>query len=183
MGGLFLPADSWLRSVLSAPMIALCALPRIKLQTAGERVPRRGGSFPCSIRASYFQSLKIQTWGARFLVISVAAGMGRPPKIAVNTYHVPLFHPFPILAKPETADWGSSPPMSENPEMGTQFFQPVSYGPPAEGGWQLLAWMSYRWLGSSSPVPKGEGPGAPSFGLDKVAGTGATRRSFTSSDR
>jgi len=60
--------------------------------------------------------------------------------------------------------------------MGTQFFQPVSYGPPAEGGWQLLAWMSYRWLGSSSPVPKGEGPGAPSFGLDKVAGTGATRQ-------
>jgi hypothetical protein len=29
-------------------------------------------------------------------------------------------------------------------------------------GWQLPEWMRYRRLGSSSPVPKGEGPGAPS---------------------
>ena len=29
-------------------------------------------------------------------------------------------------------------------------------------GWQLPEWMRLRQLGSSSPVPKGEGPGAPS---------------------
>jgi REP element-mobilizing transposase RayT len=31
-----------------------------------------------------------------------------------------------------------------------------------ERGWQLPEWMRYSQLGSSSPVPKGEGPGAPS---------------------
>ena len=31
-----------------------------------------------------------------------------------------------------------------------------------ERGWQLPEWMRYRQLGSSSPVPEGEGPGAPS---------------------
>jgi putative transposase len=31
-----------------------------------------------------------------------------------------------------------------------------------ERGWQLPAWMRDRQLGSPSPVPKGEGPGAPS---------------------
>ena len=31
-----------------------------------------------------------------------------------------------------------------------------------ERGWQLPEWMRYRQLGSSSPVPNGEGPGAPS---------------------
>jgi putative transposase len=29
-------------------------------------------------------------------------------------------------------------------------------------GWQLPEWMRYRQFGPSSPVPKGEGPGAPS---------------------
>jgi hypothetical protein len=29
-------------------------------------------------------------------------------------------------------------------------------------GWQLPGWMRYRQLDSSSPVPKSEGPGAPS---------------------
>ena len=33
-----------------------------------------------------------------------------------------------------------------------------------ERGWQLPEWMRHRHLGSSSPVPKGEGPGAPSTG-------------------
>ena len=33
-----------------------------------------------------------------------------------------------------------------------------------ERGWQLPAWMRYRQVGSSAPVPKGEGPGAPSTG-------------------
>jgi putative transposase len=31
-----------------------------------------------------------------------------------------------------------------------------------ERGWQLPEWMRYRQVGSSSPVPKSEGPGAPS---------------------
>ena len=31
-----------------------------------------------------------------------------------------------------------------------------------ERGWQLPEWMRYRQLDSSSPVPKSEGPGAPS---------------------
>jgi hypothetical protein len=31
-----------------------------------------------------------------------------------------------------------------------------------ERGWQLPEWMRYRQFGYSSPVPKGEGPGAPS---------------------
>jgi putative transposase len=32
----------------------------------------------------------------------------------------------------------------------------------SERGWQLPEWMRYRQVGSSSPVPKSEGPGAPS---------------------
>ena len=31
-------------------------------------------------------------------------------------------------------------------------------------GWQLPEWMRYRQIGSSSPVPKGEGPVAPTTG-------------------
>jgi len=37
-----------------------------------------------------FPGPKHGTWGTQFLVISVAADMGRSPKIAVNRYHVPL---------------------------------------------------------------------------------------------
>jgi putative transposase len=32
----------------------------------------------------------------------------------------------------------------------------------SERGWKLPAWMRYRQVGSSSPVPRGKGPGAPS---------------------
>ena len=37
-----------------------------------------------------------------------------------------------------------------------------SEGTACERGWQLPAWMRHRQLDSPSPVPKGEGPGAPS---------------------
>ena len=43
-------------------------------------------------------------------------------------------------------------------------------------GWQLPEWLRDQRVGSTSPVPKSQGPGAPSSGLGKVTETGATRQ-------
>ncbi len=64
-----------------------------------------------------------------------------------------------LVAKPEDWPWSSY----RHYQTGTRGAVEIeSEGAARERGWQLPEWMRYRQFGSSSPVPKGEGPGAPS---------------------
>ena len=63
-----------------------------------------------------------------------------------------------LAAKPEDWKWSSfrhyKTGMRGNVEIESEWTA-------RKRGWQLPEWMRYRQPGSSSPVPKGEGPGAP----------------------
>ena len=64
-----------------------------------------------------------------------------------------------LVAKPEDWSWSSY----RHYQTGTRGAVEIeSEGTARERGWQLPEWMRYRQSGSSSPVPKCEGPGAPS---------------------
>ena len=66
-----------------------------------------------------------------------------------------------LVAKPE--DWGWS--SYRHYQAGTRGAVEIeSEWTARERGWQLPEWMRCRQSGSSSPVPKSEGPGAPSTG-------------------
>jgi putative transposase len=64
-----------------------------------------------------------------------------------------------LVAKPEDWEWSSfrhyQTGMSGTVEIESEWTARLRGG-------QLPEWMRYRPLSSSSPVPKGEGPGAPS---------------------
>jgi putative transposase len=70
-----------------------------------------------------------------------------------------------LVAKPEDWQWSSY-----------RHYQTGLCGPveiesewtARQRGWQLPDWMRYRQLSILSPVPKSEGPGAPSPSLDKI---------------
>jgi len=66
-----------------------------------------------------------------------------------------------LVARPEDWNW-SSYSHYQTGMRGTVEIE--SEWTARERGWQLPEWMRHRHLSSSSPVPKGEGPGAPSAG-------------------
>jgi putative transposase len=66
-----------------------------------------------------------------------------------------------LVAKPEGWRWSSY----RHYQTGTRGAVEIeSEWTARERGWQMPEWMRDRRSGSSSPVPKGEGPGAPSAG-------------------
>ena len=66
-----------------------------------------------------------------------------------------------LVARPEEWKWSSFRHYATG-EIGTVEIE--SEWTAKQRGWQLPEWMHSRQMGSSSPVPKGEGPGAPSTG-------------------
>jgi len=66
-----------------------------------------------------------------------------------------------LVAKPEDWAWSSY----RHYQTGKRGIVEIeSEWTARERGWQLPEWIRYRHSGSSSPVPKSEGPGAPSAG-------------------
>ena len=64
-----------------------------------------------------------------------------------------------LVAKPEDWQWSSFRHYQTGMRGAVEI---ESEWTARERGWQLPEWMRYRQFGSSSPVPKSEGPGAPS---------------------